>query len=396
MIDDKTDSAASRRTGTMGLRPIILPLVLAVLLTGYQFSVLFSLPAPPLDVDYPLFGDQEDVSNKEFSACLLVMDDNAYLIEWLAYHYHSLPLRRLIVARDPRSRTSPSEILARYEGLMDITEWQDKHYFPEIVQMSIMKKEPWDALRPNANKLVDLHRFRQRYFYSSCMKQLQQENQTWTALVDSDEFIVLNRNSVLWNYKRSVKSTTILVALKRATFARELRYSPCVSMPRLFFGTKESTVREVQNSVPDGFNGSEFLTFHRRYTPNPQDVRTNRAGKAMMDVSRVDPEELRPININPHVPLKSVCGQDSQWIQSKKALFVVHHYVGTFEQWSFRQDPRKTPNGTRSREQFHQLAFDKNEDDNIRPWLGGLIDELGYDRTRLLLLGVGQLPKLET
>lgn len=379
----------------MSRRQIILSVGLAALVTVYQLVVLFSLPSTPqLYVDYPLYGDQNDVSGEEFSACLLVMDDNAYLIEWLAYHYHSLPLRRLIVARDPRSRTSPSEILARYEGLMDITEWQDKHYFPELVQLSIMREQPWDALRPNANKLVDLHRFRQRHFYSSCMKQLQQENHTWTALVDSDEFISLNRNSLL-NYKRYEKPT-ILVALKTATFARELPYSPCVSMPRLFFGTKESTLREVQNLVPDGFNASEFLTFNRRYTPNPQDIRTNRAGKAMMDVSRVDPYELQPVNINPHVPLKSVCGKDSLWIQNKNALFVVHHYVGTFEQWSFRQDPRKTPNGTRSREQFHLLSFDKNADDNIRPWLRGLIGELGFNRTRQLLQGVGQLPELET
>ena len=39
--------------------------------------------------------------NEGFSSCLLIMDDNHYLIEWLAYHYHVLPLRRLIVATDP-------------------------------------------------------------------------------------------------------------------------------------------------------------------------------------------------------------------------------------------------------------------------------------------------------
>jgi hypothetical protein len=383
----------------MGRGPIILSLALAALLTVYQLVVLFSLPTPQLlYVDYPIWGDQNEVSDEKFSACLLVMDDNAYLIEWLAYHYHKLPLRRLIVATDPRSRTSPSEILARYQGLMEITEWQDKHYFPESVRVNLMVKKPWDALSPNntTNKLVNLHRFRQRYFYSTCMKQLQQENQTWTALVDSDEFISLNRNSLLSSskqHKRYYEKSTILNALKRATSARELPNSPCVSMPRLFFGTKESTWQEVQNSVPDGFHASEFLTFRRRYTPNPQDTKTNRAGKAMMDVSRVDPHELLPDNINPHVPLKSVCGKDSLWIKNKNALFVVHHYVGTLEQWTFRQDPRITTiNGTKSREQFHQeLAFDKNADDNIRPWLGRLVGELGYNRTRQLLQGVGQL-----
>jgi hypothetical protein len=380
--------------------PLIPWLVVAALLTVYQLVGLFTLPiTPQLDVDYPLFGDQIDVSDEHFSACLLVMDDNHYLIEWLAYHYHSLPLRRLIIASDPRSRTSPTEILSRYQGLIDITIWQDSRFFPQLQRMAIMS----DALNSNENKLLDLHRLRQRYFYASCMTQLHQENQTWTALVDSDEFITLNQNSLLHkskNNKRYKKSTTILKALKTATFARDIpAYSACVSMPRLFFGTKESTSLEIQNLVPDGFDASNFLTFNRRYTPNPQDTKTNRAGKAMMDVSQVDPFELQAANVNIHVPLKSACGKDSLWIQNKNALFVVHHYVGTLEQWTFRQDPRKTTsNGTRSnttisREQFHQqLAFDKNTDDSIRPWLQGLVDELGYNKTRQLLQGVGQLP----
>jgi hypothetical protein len=32
-----------------------------------------------------------------FSSCLLVMDDNHRLAEWLAYHYHVLPLRYMVV-----------------------------------------------------------------------------------------------------------------------------------------------------------------------------------------------------------------------------------------------------------------------------------------------------------
>mmetsp|Transcript_38845 Transcript_38845/g.94042 ORF Transcript_38845/g.94042 Transcript_38845/m.94042 type:complete len:82 (+) Transcript_38845:465-710(+) len=52
-----------------------------------------------------------------FSACLLIMDDNHYLIEWLAYHYQVMPLRRLIVLSDPKSRTTPLPILERWNGL---------------------------------------------------------------------------------------------------------------------------------------------------------------------------------------------------------------------------------------------------------------------------------------
>lgn len=41
------------------------------------------------------------------AACLLIMDDNHFLIEWLAFHYYVLRLRYLIVAVDPRSTTTP-------------------------------------------------------------------------------------------------------------------------------------------------------------------------------------------------------------------------------------------------------------------------------------------------
>jgi hypothetical protein len=36
-----------------------------------------------------------------FSSCLLVMDDNHRLTEWLAYHYHVLPLRYMVVGTLP-------------------------------------------------------------------------------------------------------------------------------------------------------------------------------------------------------------------------------------------------------------------------------------------------------
>jgi hypothetical protein len=42
-----------------------------------------------------------------FSACLLIKDDNDILSEWIAYHYHVLKMRRLVVAVDPLSIESP-------------------------------------------------------------------------------------------------------------------------------------------------------------------------------------------------------------------------------------------------------------------------------------------------
>ena len=44
----------------------------------------------------------------DVGACLITMDDNHWLIEWLAYHYHALNLRRHVFVRDPLSMTSPN------------------------------------------------------------------------------------------------------------------------------------------------------------------------------------------------------------------------------------------------------------------------------------------------
>jgi hypothetical protein len=49
--------------------------------------------------------------NESFSTCLLVMDENFRLYEWLAYHYHVLTLRYVVIAVDPGSVLSPEPVL---------------------------------------------------------------------------------------------------------------------------------------------------------------------------------------------------------------------------------------------------------------------------------------------
>jgi hypothetical protein len=64
-----------------------------------------------------------------FSACLLVMDENFRLQEWLAFAYLTLPLRYLVVSVDPNSKFSPTEKLNifRSELNMTIIEWKGKN-----------------------------------------------------------------------------------------------------------------------------------------------------------------------------------------------------------------------------------------------------------------------------
>jgi hypothetical protein len=71
--------------------------------------------------------------NATFSACLLIKDDNAILSEWIAYHYHTVNLRHLVVAVDPNSVESPATILNRWRHNTDmkIFHWNDTDYMPQ-------------------------------------------------------------------------------------------------------------------------------------------------------------------------------------------------------------------------------------------------------------------------
>jgi hypothetical protein len=62
------------------------------------------------------------------SACLLVMDENFRLQEWLAYAYFTLRLNYVVVTVDPRSMYKPTEKLDifRKELNMTIIEWEGK------------------------------------------------------------------------------------------------------------------------------------------------------------------------------------------------------------------------------------------------------------------------------
>ena len=475
-----------------------------------------------------------------FGACLLVKDDNHFLIEWLAYHYHILPLRRLILAVDPLSQTSPSNILRRYEGRMNITQWTDDDFFPKLHRSIVMggpmntinnktsfKSQAIDKARNQndvnegsrrllqgdniskdnstsklkkprkaSEKLVTLHRARQRHFFANCMRQLQKENLTWTALIDSDEYVVpnyrhkyfnMNRKQSLMqsisqifqavfhqrvmdpiitsssqdNSTRRRKALTIAQLLKhvwndvhsrsyrsRLAIKAQMMKSPCISMPRILIGTKESPSNEVESPLSvetrKYLNASDFLTLRWRWhgvvkdennTVNNREERDEgsttgnianvnsqaqvttkpQPGKAIVDVSRIPRKSLSVLHVlNPHRPVEE-CTVENTWITENQAVVLTHHYVGTYPQWSFRDDPRtaawtkptaklaesrnitipksKITTATRSRERYETFAqLDAHVvDDSIRGWLQDFVEEEGLASVLHLLKGAGQV-----
>jgi hypothetical protein len=356
------------------------------------------------DDDDAISNNKDDATKKEgFSACLIVMDDNHFLIEWLAFHFHSLPLRRLIVAVDPKSQTSPSRIFDRYRtrGFMNITEWtNDEEYFPVQQEQERLRKQfPHDS----HNDVVytkELHDSRQRHFYAKCMETLQHENQTWTALIDSDEYLLMNANVKLEKNRivphrnhKTIFSTLNTAAKARSNnhtecenlgpLGQSIEASPCLLLPRLTFGTTPSSTDQISHHVPQGFVGTYFTTLQWRWHGGLDNFKVNRHPKGIIDVSRVQVPLIPEMTVEIHSPVRQYC--NNLHTTNSKSSFVVHHYIGSWEQWGFRKDPRRT------KHLYDQKTYNQGEEDHIRPWLHGFVNQVGLEMASLLLQGVGKV-----
>lgn len=269
-----------------------------------------------------------------FSACMLTMDDNHFLTEWLAYHYLTLPLRHFIVAVDPNSKTSPSELFDRWRAHgMLIEEWSDENFIPA----------DWLAWtrKPNQTEQekVDVYITRQNSFMTKCLLELKAKNRTWTLLADSDEYLVLNQHKSDASTIRSMPSidqpSSTMSFLRQHTNSSS---SPCVMLPRLRFGTRESSPKKRHNRDTH-FNASTFQTLRFRKHANRADLSMNKISKAMVDVSRISEEVMVVENL--HRPIKAVCPKEHLYIKVADSFYVLHHYLGTWEQFNFRNDVRK-------------------------------------------------------
>eukprot|EP00977_Amphora_coffeiformis_P008198 scaffold1834_cov175-Amphora_coffeaeformis.AAC.4 len=293
------------------------------------------------------------------AACLLVMDDNHFLIEWLAYHYHTLPLRYLVIAVDPRSKTNPNEVLNRWKGVPNnnltiVTWYQDSDYVTNH-EMEEAKAQARDYFGDEHSDELIHHRARQRMFYFKCMQHLKQQGRHWTALIDTDEYLTLSYDT-LRNYGREdvpgINQPGSVLKFLNKELQRPDAYanitSPCIQIPRLRFGTKESREEDVEAGVPAGFTGSSFQTLRWRKHVGENNFAANKISKTLIDLQRVSWDELQPVD-SIHRPLRSLCGHRKLHIRKSQQALVIHHHIGTWEQYSFREDARQEKNG-RSKE----------------------------------------------
>jgi hypothetical protein len=136
-------------------------------------------------------------NDADFSACLLIKDDNEILGEWLAYHYHTIKLRHLIVAVDPSSRQSPRRILTKWSLMTDlkVREWNDADFMPPefLATGKLRKGYKKDFMKDFMGKNVTeesilkiaRHRYRQRIFLATCYKAFRSAGSTWVMHIVS-------------------------------------------------------------------------------------------------------------------------------------------------------------------------------------------------------------------
>ncbi|CAJ1940522.1 unnamed protein product [Cylindrotheca closterium] len=301
-----------------------------------------------------------------------------------------LPLRRLIVAVDPLSDTNPSRILRRWESFMNISIWVDDFFFNRFHRSSILRSA---AMNETSTILINVHRQRQKMFYFQCMRTLKDEGQRWTAFVDTDELVFQNENDL--GFKKVLSLSTNETVSRLLHVLQELNQisSPCVGLPRLLFGANEDKKEDPEvvakgSLLPEiGFSSTDFMTLRWRWHAGNDNI-LNRAGKALIDLSRIPDGLLLLDNVNAHRPIKQLCTNDAMWIRIDKSPLVLHHYVGTYEQWISRDDVR---NKRTSLLYSAMAAVNSTKVSNENLWLKDFIQAIGENNAAMLLKDVGKV-----
>eukprot|EP00535_Pseudo-nitzschia_heimii_P004560 CAMPEP_0197177334 /NCGR_PEP_ID=MMETSP1423-20130617/2977_1 /TAXON_ID=476441 /ORGANISM="Pseudo-nitzschia heimii, Strain UNC1101" /LENGTH=546 /DNA_ID=CAMNT_0042626863 /DNA_START=84 /DNA_END=1724 /DNA_ORIENTATION=- len=404
--------------------------------------------------------DGSDFVGSGSAFCLLIKDDNDILSEWIAYHYHVFRMRQLIVAVDPSSKTSPSEILKRWtsEGSngnfdLDVTVMENDQFMPDYFRSEPKdySKMPFTTLwQANVTKLplsprlrthtaedinlanfeteeqravahkVNNHQIRQRYFYYRCMKRVKRKypatNISWTALIDTDEYLVPNpwvsshvyddapvnetlvdtvelnsmfpgkpgSNSLLAYFHRFLDQNHRLLEL--AGIGRTPTWKGCVMMPRILFGSKED------DEAADTTTGESLTTaattttwdhakfeslrwrYHQNYNEGFETFFESKPGnypmKAILDVSRHEftPKEGFDANGIPfslpglHWPSRRCFKEptENNFIENSRKSeqpIAIYHYLGSKERFLYRGDNRRDPHIYEAKNNVSNYAY---------------------------------------
>ena len=339
--------------------------------------------------------------NATVSACLLIRDDNDILSEWIAYHYHVVGLRHLIIAADPLSQEWPSDIAMRWRLMtnLEVVEWTDQEFMPDEFLKTkrppkryMQKPEDFQKFvrNPSPEMFLEVsnHRYRQRVFLTKCMKRFRDDGRSWVLHTDTDEFIVpsklLRQMKPKYVNLPSMEEPNSVLSLLQQTVEKtpkEVNY-PCLSLLRVLFGAVESTEEERQREVPKPFRGLSFETLRWRYHALPHNMTINGNPKVLLDVASIPKWAFHDIVFSIHRPLRQYChvNSDLSFRNFRRQPIGVNHYLGAWERYSGRNDTR------RSRELYDAKAsVRRGMDDGLRLWLKGFCQNVGVDVAVALL-----------
>ena len=273
--------------------------------------------------------------------------------EWLAFHYHTVNLTHLIITIDPDSLTRPTHVLDRWRDRMTIEEWQDEDFLPFDWKNRVKQKTE------EADKLESLvgHRFRQAHFNLACLKALKKANRGWALMIDTDEYLFPNIPALHGEDIPSIeKPGSTLEVLNKLLIPNpdfnELD-RPCIPVFRNQFSARESSDEQVNDMVPAGFDGYAFQTMRwRKYGYDEIKYKTKWGkrchlrrwvpNKVIVDLGRLrlpDITDNSENSGNPHKPL-DMC-PDNVYVARKQTPIMTNHYMGTVEQWLYRQGDKR-------------------------------------------------------
>jgi hypothetical protein len=410
-------------------------------------SIVVNVPASKVAEAAALAQQQRQQQNNTFGACLITKDDNHWLIEWLAYHYHVLPLRHVFIVHDPTSKTSIDGILERWKGRLPIEQWYDEDFIPA----HIYKKVDRGDITP-----ARLHRYRQEFFYAKCLQEYRARRHdgkvvpddaknadvtselinvasnrvAWVLLTDTDEFVRPNpyiSHIVTPLFRKGAVATFLRTQIrsKRTGFGK-FKAPACLYVPRIQITSQEynstATGRKLPPLVPENerfeklYSDQDFLTTRWLYHNGRELINgNNHDGKNIINLEHLENDADFPDKIsNVHHVLPDHCR--STWNTSEERLhdptswLVIHHYLGTLEQYTFRDDPRDEIPGRPKRVDAWRMArrglgeqrdeYDSSSANNatdmvldtyMRTWVAGFVQSVGAYNAIKLLEGVGKL-----
>eukprot|EP00980_Cylindrotheca_fusiformis_P001161 scaffold321_cov95-Cylindrotheca_fusiformis.AAC.2 len=336
------------------------------------------IPSVRSDTDIP--SGRSDTTTSSF--CLLTKDDGEILNEWIAYHYHVMNMRDLIIAVDPSSTTIPmsSTLMERWKTLfgINIEVWNDEDFMPDDFlrgdysnQISYLKDFKIPGGIDNTTKeyeeqlrLVNNHRDRQHTFVSHCMRTVKDRHSdesrdgVWVAHVDSDEYISLNPKVV-----ENIREMKPVVVPQVPTAGSLLKYMNdvflhfpstllrrrCLLMPRILY-IPQTHKNETKNNVINTkyWNTNRFETL--RWEVHRDLSEPTGFQKAIMDVAAIDEDHQiftdgriydvhQPLQPSPDDCASRTVEPDLDVL--KQYPLVVNHYFGSLERYLHRNDIRR-------------------------------------------------------